>query len=163
MRHEYRTGVQNMVLDAFRPIRIATAGLLLLAVSACTSLYSIHGYAPLDSDLAQIIPGQTTREQVAELVGRPASSGILASSGWYYVSSRWKDYAYRAPQEIAREVVAISFSEAGVVQNVERYGLQDGQVVALSRRVTESNIKGISFIKQLLSNFGRVSAGQILK
>ena len=163
MRHEHRIGVGNMLLKDQRMLRAAVLGLLLFAVTACTTLYRNHGYTPLDADLSQVKVGETTRDQVAELVGRPASSGVLSSSGWYYVSSRWKDYAYRAPQEIERQVVAISFTDAGVVQNVERYGLQDGQVIALSRRVTESNVKGISFIKQLLSNFGRVSAGQLVQ
>ena len=86
---------------------------------------------------------------------------MLSNAGWYYVQSRWQSYAYKAPVEVDRQVIAISFSDAGVVENVERFGLQDGQVVALSRRVTESNIKGISLVKQLLSNFGRISAAQV--
>jgi hypothetical protein len=48
------------------------------------------------------------------------------------------------------------------VSNVERFGLEDGQVVALSRRVTETNIKGVSFIRQLMGNFGRLTTDQLV-
>lgn len=136
------------------------AGLLVLA--ACTELFRNHGYAPSDADLATVVVGQSTREEVAAAIGRPSSSGVLSTAGWYYVQSRWRHYAYQAPREISREVLAVSFSEAGIVENVERFTLEDGQVVPLSRRVTESNIKGISVIKLLLGNFGRVTAGQFL-
>ncbi|MCB1399310.1 MAG: outer membrane protein assembly factor BamE, partial [Rhodobacteraceae bacterium] len=61
-----------------------------------------------------------------------------------------------------RQVVAVSFTEAGLVSNVERFGLQDGQVVVLSRRVTESNIRSLGLVRQLMGSLGRVSAGQLL-
>lgn len=133
-----------------------------LVLAGCTAIYRDHGYVPLDEDLAQIEVGKTSREQVAELVGRPASSGVLEGSGWYYVGSRWKYLGGRAPQEIDRQVVAISFDDKGSVSNVERFGLEAGEVVVLSRRVTDSNIKGVTFVRQLMGSLGRVSAGQIL-
>ena len=59
-------------------------------------------------------------------------------------------------------MVAISFSEAGNVTNIERFGLERGRVVALSRRVTESNIKGIGFLRQLFGSIGRLRADQLV-
>jgi outer membrane protein assembly factor BamE (lipoprotein component of BamABCDE complex) len=58
-------------------------------------------------------------------------------------------------------VLAVTFNEAGTVENIARYGLEDGKVVQISRRVTETNIKGISLIGQLLGNFGRIRAEDI--
>lgn len=136
-------------------------GMVMLA-SACSPIYRNHGYVPIDEDLAQIQVGKSTRDDVATAIGRPSSTGVLEGSGWYYVGSRWKTVTWHAPQEINREVVAISFNDKGVVSNVERFGLEQGQVVTLSRRVTESNVKGISFIRQLLGSIGRVNAGQLL-
>jgi hypothetical protein len=40
--------------------------------------------------------------------------------------------------------------------------LEDGKVVEISRRVTKPNVKGISFIQQILGSFGRLQAGSIL-
>ncbi|RVV98913.1 outer membrane protein assembly factor BamE [Mesobaculum littorinae] len=133
----------------------------LSAAAACTPVFRNHGYVPTEQDLSQIEVGRSTRETVADTVGRPGSVGVLDAGGWYYVQSRFRHYGYRAPQEIDREIVAISFNDAGVVENVERFGLEDGRVVALSRRVTDSNIKGITFLRQLFGNLGRISAADL--
>ena len=132
-----------------------------LGLQACSPVYRNHGYTPPEEDLAQIEVGKSTREDVTAAVGRPSSMGLLEGSGWYYVSSRWKHLGWKAPEEIDREVVVVTFSDRGLVENVERFGLERGEVVALSRRVTEQNVKGIGLVRQLLGSIGRVSAGQI--
>lgn len=144
-----------------KAMRLGAIGLTLLALTACTAIYRNHGYAPADTDLEAIVVGESTRQDVARAVGRPSSIGVLADSGWYYVGSRFRHFAWKAPEEVERQVVAISFDGDGVVENVERFGLEGGQVVVLSRRVTDSNIKGLSFLRQLLGNVGNISAAQV--
>jgi outer membrane protein assembly factor BamE (lipoprotein component of BamABCDE complex) len=100
---------------------------------------------------------------VAATLGRPSTEGLLNDVGWFYVQSRWKHYGAFEPKEIDRQVVVVTFSENGVVENVERFGLEKGQVVAISRRVTDSNIKGISFLRQLFGNLGRLRADQFVQ
>ena len=82
--------------------------------------------------------------------------------GWFYVQSRYKHFGPRQPQEVDRQVLAVTFNEAGTVENIARYGLEDGKVVQISRRVTQPNVKGLSFIQQILGSFGRVQASDIL-
>jgi outer membrane protein assembly factor BamE (lipoprotein component of BamABCDE complex) len=144
-------------------MRIGTVGLVLVALSACTSIYRNHGYVPTDKDLAEVVVGESTQDDVGLAIGRPSSIGVLTGSGWFYVGSRFKQQGLRAPVEIDRQVVAITFDDAGVVENVERFGLEKGQVVVISRRVTDSNIKGVSFLRQLLGNLCNVSAADFLK
>lgn len=147
------------------PGRVSRALCLALGVvviAGCTPLYTYHGYTPTDEQLADITVGKDTRESVAEVVGTPSSSGMLKESGYYYVSQRIETFAYRAPEVIDRQVVAISFDNRGVVSNVERFGLQDGNVVALSRRVTRSNVEGLTFLQQLFGNIGSLDIGSNL-
>lgn len=146
-----------------RGARHAALGLAIVAVVACAPVYRNHGYAPEDSALAQIAVGRDTRETVAEIVGRPSAAGLLNDEGWYYVQSRYRHFGARKPEEVQRQVVAISFTPNGVVENVERFGLEDGRVVPLSRRVTKSNIKGVSLIGQLLGNIGQFRADQFIQ
>ncbi len=144
--------------------RRAAQALLLVAalfVAGCQAIYRNHGYVPTERELAQVVVGKSTRDDVSTVIGRPSSMGVLEGSGWYYVGSRWRHYGLRAPEEIDRQVVAISFN-GNVVSNVERFGLDKGEVVVLSRRVTETNIKGIGLVSQLLGSIGRVNAGQLL-
>ncbi|MDX5357750.1 MAG: outer membrane protein assembly factor BamE [Rhodobacterales bacterium] len=144
-------------------LRMALAGLALLALGACAEVIRNHGYTPSDEDLSAVTVGKDTRETVTAKVGRPSAGGLMADSGWYYVQSRWSHKGARAPQEIDRQVLAISFDARGQVSNIERFGLQDGQVVALSRRVTDTNIKGVGFIQQMMGNFGRFNPGQFIR
>ena len=118
---------------------------------------------PSDEELALIEVGRDTRETVSATLGRPSSEGLLNDVGWFYVQSRWKHFGAMAPKEIDRQVVSITFSEAGKVENIERFGLEKGEAVVLSRRVTDSNIKGIGFLKQLLGNIGRLRADQFVE
>jgi outer membrane protein assembly factor BamE (lipoprotein component of BamABCDE complex) len=131
------------------------AMLALIGLAACSPQFRNHGYIPPAEDLEQIAVGSDTRETVAEKVGVPASSGVLTDGGYYYVRMRTRTVGPLAPKEIDREVVAISFADNGVVRNVERFGLERGQVVPLSRRVTDSAVSDNSFLRQILGNIGR--------
>ena len=130
---------------------------LLLSLGACAPSYRNHGYVPPQDELDQIALGVDTRASIEETMGTPASGGVLDDSSIYYVRSRVRTFALRESQVVAREVVAISFDSAGVAQNVERFGLEDGQVVPLARRVTSSGVSDKTFIRQLLGNIGRFS------
>lgn len=153
-----------MRADLKASFRKAAALLCILALSACgaTALKDSHGYIPENTLLNEVRVGTDTKDTVARLLGRPSTQGIIDDSGWYYVKSDYERFLWREPVEVDREVVAVSFSDAGVVENVERFGLEDGQVVALSRRVTTSNTQGVGFLRQLFSNFGTLDAGSFL-
>ncbi len=155
--------VSRSVLAAWQGSRKRGLMLVLVAgVAACSPVYRNHGYVPSAEDLALVEVGKDTRETVGQKIGRPTTSGLLNDTGWFYVQSRYKNFGPRAPQEIDRQVLAVTFTEAGVVENIARYGLEDGRVVQISRRVTESNVKGLSVIQQILGSFGRLDAGSLL-
>jgi outer membrane protein assembly factor BamE (lipoprotein component of BamABCDE complex) len=127
---------------------------LLVAVGACTSQYRNHGYVPTEEALAEITVGVDTRDTVAETIGAPSAAGVLDSSGYYYVRSRVRHFGARKPEVVERRIVAITFDQRGVVRNVEEYALEDGQVVPLSRRVTDNDLDNRSIIGQILKNIG---------
>jgi outer membrane protein assembly factor BamE (lipoprotein component of BamABCDE complex) len=137
------------------------AGLIGLA-AACSNIDRSHGYVPTDSDLRQLTVGVDTRETVEEAIGRPSASGVLDAGGWYYVKSKFRAYGFREPREIDRQVVAISFDPRGRVSNIERFGLEQGRVVTISRRVTDSNVQGVGFLRQLFGSFGNFTADQFI-
>lgn len=143
-------------------VRKAALIAAITALAACSAVYRNHGYVPPENELAQVQVGVDTRETVAQKIGRPSAAGLLNDEGWYYVQSRYRHFGPREPEEIDRQVVAVTFTGAGVVENIARFGLEDGRVVEISRRVTATNIKGISLIRQILGNFGQLSAGDIL-
>ncbi|SPF76676.1 hypothetical protein ALP8811_01689 [Aliiroseovarius pelagivivens] len=142
-----------------KAIAVAT---LAIALTACAATYRNHGYLPVKEDVDLLVVGKDTRETVTEAIGKPGTAGLLSDSGFYYVRSQFKHYLYNAPQEVDREVLAISFDSKGRVENIERFGLDEGRVIVLERRVTESNIKGVSFLRQLFGSFGRIDLAEQL-
>jgi len=146
-----------------RMIRACVAVAAIAVLSACVAQTRNHGYVPSDSELGQITVGTDTMQTVSTVVGRPSAEGLLDATGWYYVRSQFETLGAFAPKEIDRQVVAISFDGNGVVSNIERFGLEDGRVVALSRRVTTSNTRGVTFLQQLFGNLGRIDTSALLQ
>ncbi|MGN7868736.1 SmpA / OmlA family protein [Paracoccus haematequi] len=141
---------------------LVLAFVAVLGLAACAPVYRNHGFIPAPEDLSQVVVGQTTVDELQGLIGRPSAQGLLTGSGWYYVGSRWRHYGPMEPREVSREVVAVSFAPSGVVTNVERFGLERGRIVTLSRRVTEGSVTEISLIGQLLGNLGNFQAADII-
>lgn len=130
-------------------------------LAACAATYTNHGYVPPTDVLDQIATG-ASRDQVTALAGSPGSAGVVRDEAWFYTQYRVRNFTYNAPQVIERDIVAISFSDAGRVTNIERFSLDDGQIVQLSRRVTESSVRDVSFLSQILANFGRINLGDAI-
>lgn len=152
-------GTVSRIRPVLRAALIVAAGGLLIG---CSSIYRNHGYTPTEEDLAKVTVGVDTRDTVAETIGVPSVSGVLNGSGYYYISSRLRHYGATQPKVVSRELVAISFTNSGVVRNIERYGLEDGQVIALNRRITDSSVNDQTFLRQLLGNIGNFDAGSVV-
>lgn len=144
-------------------VRVLTIGLICTLLIACTPIMQKSGYVPETRDLDRLIVGTDTRETVSELIGRPSTTGLLNNVGWYYVESSWEQKGPAERVETDRKVVAITFDSAGKVENVEQFGLEQGQVIALSRRVTKENVASLGFLRRLFGNIGSVGAGQLIQ
>ena len=147
----------------FRRTMLGLTMLMVGLTSACAPIYRNHGYIPTDDDLGLIIVGIDSRDSVAATIGRPAASGLLGDEAWYYIQSRYRTMGAAAPVEIDREVVAITFGENGLVANIERFGLEQGRIVPLSRRVTTTNIRGRGVLAQIFGNIGKLNTDNLFK
>lgn len=152
----------NIAGGKFSGVRFALAILAVASMAACSAVYRNHGYVPSDDDLAEITVGVDTRATVDEVVGAPSAGGLLEGGDYYYVRNRVRHLGMMKPEVTERQVVAISFDQGGVVKNIERFGLERGQVVPLSRRVTSSSVEGKGFLRQLLGNIGNFNPGALL-
>ncbi|SDW32114.1 Beta-barrel assembly machine subunit BamE [Ruegeria halocynthiae] len=150
--------VVNRVKPASKALVFAAC---MAAIGACSPIFKNHGYVPPPEDLAKIKVGVDTRTSVEETIGAPSSSGVVRDSGYYYVTSRVRHYGPKRPKVVSRELVAISFDQGGVVRNIERFGLEDGYVIVLDRRVTDSSVEDKGFLRQLLGNIGNFNPANI--
>ena len=133
--------------------RVVLAGVL-CALVACGPTYRNHGYVPPQEDLDQIVVGIDTRSSVEETLGTSGSTSVLEDDALYFVRSRMRTVAMLDPEVVERQVVAVSFDTNGIVENVESFGLERGQIVSLTRRVTDSSVANKSFLRQLVGNIG---------
>ncbi|WP_338548216.1 outer membrane protein assembly factor BamE [Roseovarius phycicola] len=137
-------------------------GLVLVAVlGACTPQFRNHGYVPPEDELQTLVVGVDNRATVDDVVGAPSASGLLSGGDYYYVRTRIKEVGFRRPEVIDRQVLAISFDQSDTIANIERFSLADGNVVPLTRRVTDSTVVGKGFLRQLLGNFGNIDPSQL--
>lgn len=127
---------------------------VLLGLVACGPTYRNHGYVPSQEDLEQIVVGIDTRASVEETLGSVGASSVREDNALYFVRSRVRTLAMFDPEVVERDVVAVSFDGDGVVENVETFGLERGQVVRLTRRVTDSSVADKGFFRQLIGNIG---------
>lgn len=143
--------------------RLVLTAALALGLGACSAIERRHGYTPNDATLSLIEVGVDTRETVAQKAGDPVSTGVLPESDFYYVSDLRRTLGPRATEVVDREVVAIRFDGQGRVANVERFGLERGRIVPLSRRVTDTGARGTSFLRQIFGSIGQLRAEDVLE
>ncbi len=145
-----------------RPKSLQWAGFALLlsglATAGCAPTVQNHGYVPSTADIARIRPGFDDTGSVAEVLGRPSSNGVLRDSAWYYVSSVVENYTYHAPRVVDRTVLAVNFDQNGVVRDIQRYGLEDGRIVNLTNRTTETGGRQLGVLEQLFGNLLNLDA-----
>ncbi|MDR9393085.1 outer membrane protein assembly factor BamE [Roseovarius sp. SYSU LYC5161] len=141
--------------------RLIAAFVCVAVVAACSATFRKHGYTPSDEQLSALVVGVDTRSTVDDVIGAPSASGMLSDGDYYYVSSRFRHYGAFAPEVVERQVVAISFDDADTIANIERFGLEEGRVVPLTRRVTDSSVVGRGFLRQLFKNLGNFNPGEL--
>lgn len=146
-------------------VRIRARVLLMLfcigGLGACSAQHSSHGYTPSEEDLAELVVGVDTRATVDDVVGAPSVSGMMNDGNYYYVRSRIRYYGAFAPEVVDREVLAISFDQSDAIANIERFGLEDGRVIRLTRRVTDSSVVDTGFLRQMMGNLGNLNPAEL--
>ena len=112
--------------------------------------------------MEQVVVGVDNRTTVQEVLGSPLGSGVMEDGAIFYISTRVKHYAFYEPKVVEREMLVVSFDAEDQVENIEKFGLEDGRVVTLSRRVTTGPVKGPKFLKQILGNLGNFNPAGLL-
>jgi outer membrane protein assembly factor BamE (lipoprotein component of BamABCDE complex) len=135
-----------------------------LAISAvllagCAKDIDARGNLPPPEALAQLAPGEQTRQDVRNLLGTPATTAVFDDETWYYISAHTTQYAFYPNHELDRTVYAVSFDDRGILKDIRKLGLEDGQNVNIASRETPTKGREFSLIEQLLGNLGRLSSG----
>lgn len=150
-----------MVAQLFRPTTTLRAALMVGALGlgvllgGCQNKIVQHGNVPDEDQVVQIQPGQDDKNRVEQLLGSPSTTGNFGEEIWYYVSKRTSQTAFFDPDTIDQGVLAITFDNGGIVQDLKVYDQTDGRLVAMVDRTTPTHGNELTIIQQLLGNLGR--------
>jgi outer membrane protein assembly factor BamE (lipoprotein component of BamABCDE complex) len=114
----------------------------------------------VDADqLAQLVPGTSTRNDVMALIGSPTTRATFDDNTWLYISEMTKPVIASTNSVRDQQVVTVSFDRQGVLRKVERKGPEDAVPVDIASRTTPTPGNDTNFLQQLLGNVGRFSPG----
>lgn len=150
----FRSALRNLPLSASVALAVAAASLV-----ACAPTVDQRGNLPDPEKVAQIHPGTTTREQVAQLLGTPSSTGVFNDRNWYYISRRTKQVAFLDPDVLDQQVYIVNFDDKGVVRGVDHKDLKDGRDIEPAPGATPAPGRELTFVEQVLGNIGRFNKG----
>jgi len=145
-----------------RPLRLAVSALAIAfltlpGLSGCSPTVETHGHSLDEAQIAKIKSGNTSRQEVLQLMGSPSALSTFDDEAWYYVSQRTEKKSFYQEDVVDQEVVTITFDEGGRVSAIDRHGLDQVAAISPVDRVTPTAGSSPSIIKQLISNIGRFS------
>lgn len=127
-------------------------------MASCSPVVDTRGHALEEADFTQIIPGQTTPEDVRAIFGSPSATSSYGDETWYYINERKETMGFYAPEVADQKVVAIHFDADKKVANVETYSKKDSKPVTIVGKETPTEGHQLGFMEQMLGNFGRFNA-----
>jgi outer membrane protein assembly factor BamE (lipoprotein component of BamABCDE complex) len=150
----------TLIKPRLRTVLAAAVCTAALSLGGCAKDINVRGNLPPEDALAQLQPGEQTRQDVQLVLGTPSTISVVGGETWYYISALTTQYAFYSVEEIKREVYALSFDDRGILQEVKTLGLEDGEDIQLVERETPTMGRDFSLIEQLIGNLGRFDRGK---
>ncbi len=143
-----RSGVYSALLAAC---------VALPALMGCSPTIQTHGHSLEEEQIAKIKPGETSRQEVLQLLGSPSALSTFDDDAWYYVSQRTEKTSFYQEGVVAQDVLTIAFDDQDRVAGVDRHGLDEVASIDPVNRVTPTAGSSPSVLQQLIGNIGRFS------
>ncbi len=145
-------------MNLFQYLALTTATLMIgLTVSACSPTIAKRGNAVEDAALKQIKVGESTREDVARILGTPTQMSTFDDKIWYYIGRRTEQTAFFDPELMEEKIVAIKFTPEGKVEKINESNDKYAEVIDPVSDKTPTYGKEITVMQQLLGNLGKPS------
>ena len=131
---------------------ILVSGLLL---SACAETVNTHGQIILQSRLAQVKLGQSSKDDVLGLLGSPSTQGTFNDNRWYYVTSTVGTTALSPYDLKNRKVIVIDFDpQTGIVADMHEKSKAEGHSIQPAEATTPTQGQAMGVFQQMFSNLG---------
>jgi outer membrane protein assembly factor BamE (lipoprotein component of BamABCDE complex) len=142
----------------FHFLTTTTAILMLgLTLASCTPTIAKRGNTIEDDQLQEIKVGESTREDVAKVLGTPTQMATFDDKTWYYIGQRTEKEAFFDPDLKEQKIVTVEFTPEGKVLSVNKSGAELAQNIDPVKAKTPTYGKDLTIVQQLLGNIGRPS------
>lgn len=128
-----------------------------LTLASCTPTVAKRGNTIEDDQLQQIVVGQSTREDVAKVLGTPTQMATFDDKTWYYIGQRTEKEAFFEPDIKEQKIVTVDFTPEGKVSSVTKGGAELARDIDPVSAKTPTYGKNLTILQQLLGNIGRPS------
>lgn len=144
---------------AKRPMQVLATALLAGSILACAPVVDNRGYVFDQRQIDGLERGGSTLDSVRGNFGSPTSVSNFNGQAYYYIYSRFVTESYRAPEETERQVLALYFDKDEKLKDFGVYKLEDGIIVPIVQRTTQTQGQELSALQQIFSNLGRFGDG----
>ena len=136
-------------------MRRAWAFVSVLLLVGCAETLDTHGTVVPPSQLAKVVVGQSTKDEVRQWLGTPSATGTLNDDRWYYVTSVVGKKAFNPYDLKSRRVLVLDFDpSSSVVTAIQERTERDGKPIDPNRAATGTAGQTMGFVEQMFSNFG---------
>ncbi len=157
LNHHRKAGSNRR--PALSALGLAIVLLAPVVLAACTPTVETHGHSLDEAQIAKIKPGNSSRQEVLQLMGSPSALSTFDDAAWYYVTQRTEKKSFYQKDVVDQEVLTVTFDGEGRVADIERHGLDQVAAIDPVDRVTPTAGSSPSIFKQLIGNIGRFSSG----
>ena len=127
----------------------------MLSVVACSPNITTHGHRFDAAALARVEPGNSSQNDVIQLLGSPSALATFDDRTWYYISQRLERHSFYFETVVSQDVVAIVFDDQGKVSAINRNGLDSALDIDPVDRETPTAGNELTVLEQFLGNIGR--------
>ncbi len=132
--------------------------LMIISVSACSSIKQYRGYVPDEKMISAIRVEIDTKESVEEMLGHPTMKPTFDDKNWYYYSKKTERWAFLREKVTEMNILAISFDDDNYVSKIKHYTVDDNKTIHPMSKKTPTHGKDENFIAELFGNIGRFGA-----
>ncbi len=127
----------------------------LFILASCSS-YQTRGTVVSANSLQRIVIGQTTRDDIINILGHPSTTSVFDNGkSLIYISEGVKDTPLRLPVVKNRSVFIFAFNSNDILKTMTTKDLTDGKKISFASQTTPPVGSRVSLWQQILGNFGR--------
>ncbi|MBM3468255.1 MAG: outer membrane protein assembly factor BamE [Alphaproteobacteria bacterium] len=141
-----------------RNVSLITLLLFATLNAGCSPTIETRGFNTGSVKFDQIKPGIQSKQEVQELLGSPSTIPSFDNNKWYYIYKKTSATSFFTPTVLEQQVTVITFDNRGIVSDVKTHTGEEAKNIKPIERKTETVGQESGVLREVFSNFGRMSS-----